>query len=763
MVNGRRVVRRGLVTAAGFAWCGALMCFCVAVRAQDNAAQTAKSLTVERIYSLPSLSGELAQGLKWRPDGKSVSYLESLEPAAKTAGKGKKAGGGDSDQKRQLWTMDTVSGERQVLIPAEKLKGVIAGSPAKPSQRTGLGRLTPEEYQWAPSGQAILFQGTTTLTWFDTKTQSARKLVTGAATLADPKISPDGRFVTFVRDHNVWVVSVANGKERAVTQGGTEEIRKGELDWVYPEELDLYTAYWWAPDSSAIAYLEMDERKVPQYPLVDFASYEGATEMQRYPIAGGHNPVVSVFVVSLKGGAPHRMDSGSETDVYIPRVAWLPDSLRVAIERLNRPQTVLELLVADATSGKSRVVLTDKDLYWINVSAAPYFFSDGKRFLWTSERSGYRHIYLYDLSGKELAQLTKGDWEVFSVNAVAEAQGAVYFTATEKSALERHLYRVSLDGSGFKRITLETGTHSVAVAPGAAGFIDTYSTSATPPRQYLVRGDGSRIGAIHESSTSELDGYRLSPMEFLSVRAHDGMMLNASIIKPLNFDAKKKYPVIVFTYGGPDVQVVRNAWSGNTFLWNELMAEKGFIIFSLDNRGSAGRGHLFEEPIHLRFGAQEMSDQHDGVMYLKSLPYVDPQRIGIWGWTYGGHMTLHAVFGDPLDYKVGFAGGPVSDWHYYDSIYTERYLGLLPANEQGYDESSPVEKVKSFQGKLLIAHGTGDDNVHFEGTLALVDRLIAEGKYVELIPFPGRGHGINDLTDRRVLMQRVMQFFIDNL
>jgi dipeptidyl-peptidase-4 len=303
----------------------------------------------------------------------------------------------------------------------------------------------------------------------------------------------------------------------------------------------------------------------------------------------------------------------------------------------------------------------------------------------------------------------------------------------------------------------------VNFAPNAATFYDTYSNAATPPSQTLYRAGGTRIAAINENKVSELADYSLLPMEFLHVKSRDGVMLNASMIKPPNFDAQKKYPVLVYTYGGPHAQVVRNGWGGANFLWHELMAEKGYIIFSLDNRGSAARGHAFETPLHLRLGAQELSDQRDGVQYLKSLPYVDGSRIGIWGWSYGGHMTLHAMFEAGDDFKVGFAGGPVTDWHYYDSIYTERYLGLPQKNEKGYEDSSPVKYSGQLKGKLMIAHGTGDDNVHFANTLSVINDLIEAGKYVEVLAFPGRGHGVTDPPARRVLMQHVTQFFLDNL
>ncbi len=732
--------------SAGIALLGAAIC---SVAAAQSANSSGKQLTVERIYSQPSLSGRLYSGLAWTPDGKSMSYLE-------TKGRGKEA-------RKELWSISASTGERTLLLSADKLESVFPEDKSKPTQATGLGRRAPAEYRWAPSSGAILFVGSNALGWYDVKTQQARVLLSGKAAIADAKISPDGKWVSFVREHNLYAVSTADGKEHALTTGGTEEIRKGELDWVYPEELSISTAYWWAPDSSSVAFLEMDEGKVTKYPMVDFASFAGEAEEERYPVAGGSNPIIHVFVVAAAGGKARQMDTGAETNQYIPRVQWLPDSKHVAIERMNRKQTQIELLVADAGNGKSATILTDTDAYWINVSDELYFFKDGKRFLWSSERSGYRHLYLYDVSGKQLGQLTKGEWEVSGLSAVDEAKGIVYFSATEKSPTERQLYRVNLDGTGFSRISKEDGMHGFNISPDAASYEDTFSSAGTPPQQALRRIDGSTVTALNENKVEELAEYRLSPMEFLKVKSHDGIDLNAWMIRPPNFDPAKKYPVLVYTYGGPGAQVVTNAWGGSTYLWHELMAQKGFIVFALDNRGSTGRGHVFEEPIHFHFGAQELSDQRDGVAWLKAQPYVDAEHIGIWGWSYGGHMTLHLMFEDSQDFKAGFAGGPVTNWHYYDSIYTERYIGLLPENEESYRASSPTEKAGQLKGPLLIAHGTGDDNVHFSNTLELIDELISKGKSVEVMPFPGRGHGVSDPPARIVLMNRVTKFFVDNL
>lgn len=719
--------------------------------AQQKAASAPQpdELTVDRIYGYPSLSGRLTRGLAWSPDGKRLTFLE-------TKGMGK-------DAKTELWALDASSGERSLLISSKTLESILPAPPSKQSQATGPGRHAPAQYQWAPGGDALLFEGPNALAWFDLRSQVGKVLVSSKEELSDVKISPNGQYVSFLRDHNIWLFNTANGTQRAFTTAGTEEIREGELDWVYPEELDLYSSYWWAPDSSAIAYLEMDERKVTQFPLVDFGSFTGEADLQRYPVAGGANPVVRVLVGSLSGGEPRVMDTGAETDIYIPRVNWLPDSRHLAIQRLNREQTVLDLLLADASTGKSSTLLTESDKYWLNISDDLYFFKDGKRFLWSSERTGFRHLFLYSLDGKQLAQLTKGDWEVTRMEGVDEAKGVVYFTSAEKSPTERHLYRVSLNGSGFARITKQDGVHSVNLSPGANLFVDTYSNAMTPPRQDLYRVDGSQAATINENRVKELAEYHLTPVEFSIVQSRDGVSLNCFMIKPPHFDPSKKYPVIVYTYGGPSVQIVLNDWGGSTFLWHQMMAQRGYIIFALDNRGSAGRGHAFETPIFHRMGVQELSDQRDGVAWLQQQPWVDPHRIGIWGWSYGGHMTLHAMFDAADLFKAGFAGGPVTDWHYYDSIYTERYMGLPQKNEPAYKECSPAAHAANLKGKLLIAHGTGDDNVHYSNTLDLVNDLISDGKYVEVIAAPGRGHGVSDPPARKIVFTRVTQFFLDNL
>jgi dipeptidyl-peptidase 4 len=742
--------------------------FVVALAAMLGAAKAqpggAKTLTVERIYSAPSLSGYLTAGLEWSPDSKGVSYFRRGRSGL------------------EMWATDAAMGERKVLVKADVLAAATPPEKTSALESTGLGRVQAESYRWSPTGDALLFIGGSSLVLLDLKTMASKPLVIGmsgatgggADDIEDPKFSPDGKWVSFVRDANLYVVNVATAETRALTTGGSEEILKGQLDWLYPEELDAPTAYWWSPDSSKIAYYEMDERPVTRYPIMDMSSPVGAMEYTRYPQAGEANPIVRVGVVSVDGGGTKWMDAGADTDVYVARVVWLRDSRRVAIERLNRAQNRLDLLFCDAATGASATILTETDPYWINIADDLYFFADNKRFLWSSERTGFRHYYLYDLSGRQLSQLTSGDWQISgsggfgpgatSHSYVDEARGFVYFLSNKDDAREAQLYRLSLQDLSITRVTREPGAHEVLVAPDVSAFVDTYSTTSTPPRQDLDRMDGSRVVSIDENKVPELADYHLSPVEFLNVPANDGTKLYAKMIRPPDFDASRKYPVLIFVYGGPQDQEVRNDWDGADFLWHEMMAEKGYIVFTLDNRGSLGRGHAFETPLYHQFGKVELEDQLAGVKYLKSLPYVDGSRIGIWGWSYGGTMTLEAMCDAPGVFKAGVAVAPVSDWRLYDTTYTERYMGRPQDNPEGYKDSSPVNQAARLKGALMLAHGTGDDNVHFANTSEMINELILAGSYpADLMILPGRGHSMGDWQARIQLYQRITDFILRNL
>jgi dipeptidyl-peptidase-4 len=708
-----------------------------------------KQLTVEAIFGQPGLNGIPTPGLAWAPDGKSVSYFHLDFSAGKMT--------------RELWAMDAATGQTRPLVSAEKLETLMEPPKGQPSQKTGLGRHPPNGYFWAPDSKALLFAGEDQLVWLDLQTMTSRVLFQSASEIRDPKISPDGKLVGYLENHDLWVVPAAGGAPTQLTTGGKLSLLHGELDWVYPEELDLTTAYWWSPDSQRIAYLQMDESKVNQYPLVDLMSYTGTTEFERYPNAGDPNPIVRVGVVGIGGGATKWMDTGADDQVYLARVDWTPDSRQLAIQRLARSQKRLDLLMADTDTGKSSILLAEQDPYWINMSDDLHFLKGSDRFIWSSERSGYRHLYLYSRDGRLISQLTHGDWVVTGLQGVGETAGYLYYTGSQKSPIESHLYRVGLTGGQPQQLTHQDGSHFPLLAPNASGWVDRYTTAMLPMRTDLYSADGRHIAVINENKIPQLADYHLSPVKFLTVKADDGTTLYGSIIKPPDFDPSKRYPVIMDIYGGPGVQTVRDLWEGPSSLWKQMMAQKGYIIFSLDNRGMSGRGHAFEIPIYHHFGKVELQDQLTGVRYLKSQPWVDASRIGFAGWSFGGYMTLTAMFNAPGVFKAAFAGAPVTDWRQYDTIYTERYMGTPVENPAGYAESSPVNHAANLRGKLLIAHGTGDDNVHFANTVELEEKLIAADKYAEVAIYPGRGHGITDAPARIQLFQRVTQFFLDNL
>jgi dipeptidyl-peptidase-4 len=536
--------------------------------------------------------------------------------------------------------------------------------------------------------------------------------------------------------------------------------REGEPDWIYSHELGLNSAYWWSPDSSSIAWLETDDRAVDRYSL---RQSNGNERFLAYPKHGGVIPTVQLFVRNISDGLPRSINLGHNPDIYIPLVMWLPDGKHLAIERLDRSQKTLDLLISNAATGKSRIVLTERDAYWINLSNALYFFKGSSRFLWSSERSGYRHLYLYDLSGRLLTQITQGSWEVTSLDNVDEALGVVYFTATEESPLVRQLYRASLDGSASTRLSNQSGTHEVVFSPHGEVYLDTWSSHSTSAHIELLRTDGSMISRLNSNLPDDFAAIQLSLPSFFTVTTHMELGLNAWIIKPRDFDPAHHYPVILYVAGGPGEQIVRDMWGGDISLWFSLMAQKGYIVFAIDNRGSAGHGHLFEEPIHLRLSAAEMSDQRDGVQYLRSQPWVDQSRIGICGWGYGGFLVIHGMLDRPLLFKAGFAGSPITDWHLYDAAFAERYLGDPVRNQDGWLSSSPLENAKNLKAPLLLAQAMLDERIHTEHSLMLLDELLANGKYADLLLFPDRQDLFVDYDTRLILFQRLTDFFLKNL
>jgi dipeptidyl-peptidase-4 len=559
------------------------------------------------------------------------------------------------------------------------------------------------------------------------------------------------------------VIELASGKEARLTEDGSSAHLNGKLDWVYEEELAGRKAigYAWSPDSRWIATLSLDETKVPTYPIVDRLENHPTTTEQRYPQPGDPNPVVGLSMIQVeapKGGLTHRdhVWTGGNAE-YVPRLGWTPDGSAVWYQLLDRSQTRLELVREDVATGKAVTLLVERDAAWINLHDDEHFFRDG-RLLWSSEAGGFRHLVAYAADGTPRA-ITSGPWEIASVAAVDEPGGWIYFTANEAGPLEDQLYRVRPDGSGFARLTREAGTHRVDVAPGVKFILDTFSDASHAPTMRVLDREGRVLRAVAPVQPPSLGDYVLGTIEFLTIARPGGAMLQASLLKPAGFDPARKYPVVVYVYGGPHAQVVRNGWGRQTQLFHHYLASRGFLVFSVDNRGSSARGRDFERALLGRLGKVELEDQLAGVGYLKTLPYVDASRIGIWGWSYGGFMTCYALTNAPGVFRAGAAVAPVTDWRRYDSIYTERYLKLPADNEAGYRDSSPVNQADKLADALLLLHGTGDDNVHWGNTLAFVDRLYRAGKPYDLQLYPNKNHSILGKDARAHLYRRVAEHF----
>ena len=718
--------------------------------AQQLPVSQIQSLTPERILSQPNLDGELLRHLHWTTDGIHLAWIQSSPPSTPS-----------KLPISEIWSLDTATAHASLLVSAAQLSTALAStSPAHKAKNDDHPHATPSlsDYAWSPDGHALLLITPVSLVWLDLQSGHTRVLVSSAEESSDVQLSPDGRYVSFIREHTLWLAATATGTARRFTPVGSADLREGEPEWPYRNELGLKAAYWWSPDSSRIAYLETDDRHTGRYNL---RSADGQERAIAYPLPGTILPVVHLFVQALNGGERRAIDLGRAD--YLPRVNWTPDANHFAVERLSRDQKTLDLLLADPATGKSRPILSDKDSYWINLADGPRFLRDSKRFVWSSERSGYRHLYLYDIEGHKLAQLTSGEWEVTSLNAVDESSGRVYFTSTKQSPLERQVYRVNLDGSGLTPITQQKGTHDAVFSPNPQLFVDTFSTAATPPQQSARHADGTLLATINQNAVPSLAAYKLPPVEFLTVQTHMGAELNALVIRPSDFDASRKYPAIVYIAGGPGEQVVRDKWGGDTFLWLRMMAQKGYVIYAQDGAGTAGRGHLFEEPLHLRLSSLEMADQRDGVRYLRSLPYIDPARVGIYGWGYGGFLVLHAMLDKPVAYKAGIAGAPVSDWRLYDAVFSERYLEDPVRNQDGYLDSTPIENAKNLTGSLLIVQGMTDEKVHIENSLALLNEFLETSKYPSVMFFPDRGHNFDDREAKVALYRAMTDFFLRNL
>ncbi len=620
-------------------------------------------------------------------------------------------------------------------------------------------RVSEQAIQWSGDSSALLLSLGGDLFWLNAASGESQQLTRTEAQEEDPKLSPDAKKIAFRIDNDLYALDIATQKQTRLTRDGSETLLNAKLDWVYPEELDINTAYWWSPDSARIAYLQFDTAKVMIYPQTDLLKIPALPEPERYPQAGTPNSDVRLGVVDLELAKTRWMDFGETRDFLLARVAWLNQS-EIAVQRMTRTQDRLDFLAANWETRAVRRVFGESDPYWINVHSLTRTEPAEKRIVWASEKSGTRHLYLMSFDGKELGQITKGDWEVSDLAGVDWSRKLVYYTSTEASPLERHLYVIGLDGKGKKRLSQEPGTHSVNMSPTAEFYLASHSSSTQPSQQTLHAASGALIETLRPRDTKTQNEYELLPTEFHTFKAADGALLHARMIKPKNFDPSKKYPAVVMVYGGPHVQTVRNQWAGAN--WDQVLAHKGFVIWQADNRGSAGRGHAWESKVSRNFGAIEVADQKAGVEHLVSLGFVDATRVGMYGWSFGGYMTLNTMLEEPKLIRAGISGAPVTNWLLYDTIYTERYMGLPQENEAAYKKASPVHKAKNLEGKLMLVHNFGDDNVLFQNMLQMTDALQRAGKHFELSVYPQKSHGVGGPA-RHHLNEAMTDFFERNL
>jgi len=728
-----------------------------------------KQLTIEAIFSEGGVTGQPPEGMQWSPDGTKLSYVQR----------------DDSGEHGALYYIDLATGKSAVLVSGEKLSSLAppASSIKDERQKEAVQRYSVAAYHWSPDSKHLLFDSMGQLWMYSLETGTAVQVTSSADPAVDPKFSPDGERLAYVRKHDLYVRDFKGGREEALTRDGGDNLLNGEVDWVYREELYTRSNYVWSPDGRSIAFLQMNEKDVPTYPIVDWLPTHPTVDMEKYPKAGDPNPVVRLGVLPSTGGKVKWISAGSgkegdlplgnDPNVLVPRFGWVRDGLLWAIV-LNRVQTRADIYFMDVQSGKSRRVLTETTDVWIDMHPEIDFdlLSSGDRFLWTSWRDGHYHIYLYrfdkqnPLAGEAtlVSQLTSGHWEVENINAVDETQSIVYFTANEGDWRQANLFAVGLDGKNFHRISKEDGTHNVNVGPPRAGvYVDSYSALATPPRTALCTIDGACTPFWRPHSLEE---YNLTAPKPVELTAADGTTkLLGTLLLPEGgpMMANGKAPLILSPYGGPGVQYVRDAWGGERYLFDQILARRGFAVLKVDNRGMANRGKAFASPIKHHMGAAELDDQLAAVkQVLQQYPQLDGSRLGFWGWSYGGYFTLYTLEKSDL-FKVGVAVAPVTDWRDYDSVYTERYMGLPIDSEDGYRKSSPVNFAGDLKGNLLEVHGTSDDNVHLQNTIQMVNAFINSGKQFQLMLYPRKTHGIAGKGSRTHLFHLIQDEFEKNL
>jgi dipeptidyl-peptidase-4 len=583
--------------------------------------------------------------------------------------------------------------------------------------------------------------------------------------------SPDGTKVGFVRANNIFIKDLSSGKETQVTNDGSQNnIINGATDWVHEEEFAFSTAFFWSPDSKKIAYYKFDESKVKEFSFNEFNSQLYPSEYKfKYPKAGEDNSIVTIHIYDLTAASDKLMDIGKETNQYVPRIKWTKDANLLSIVRMNRYQNKLDLLISNVNTGESKVVYTETCNTYIDIHEAQgdyvYFSADKKYFIITQEKDGYNHIYRYDMTGKIINQVTKGNWDVVNFKGIDEKTQTIFYTASETTASEKDIYSIKTDGSGKKKISTEKGTHIPEFSTGMKFYINSFSSANKPAVISIFDAKGKQIRVLknNEELINKMSEFNISNKELFMFKTSEGVELNAWMIKPSNFDATKKYPVFLTFFGGPGSNKVNNSFDGRDFFWHQLLAEKGYIVMCVDNRGTMYRGKAFKHATYKQLGKLEVADQIETAKYLGQLPYVDKTRIGTFGWSYGGYLSSLCITKGADYFKMAIAVAPVTNWRYYDNIYTERFMSLPQENASGYDDNSPINYVSKLKGKYLLIHGSADDNVHFQNTMEMVNALVKANKQFDLFIYPDKNHGIYGGNTRLHLYNKMTDFILNNL
>ena len=758
----------------------AFLCLALAAGLPTSAAQPADTeaveLTLESLFASPTFSGQGFRGGQWAESGPVVRYIER--------------DAGTTDLMEYNLETDT----RTVLIDGSGLE--------KPD---GDGLIQIESYAYSADRSKVLLYTDSERVWrLNTKGyyylyDLAEQTVTPIADRADgfqmfAKLNPAGDHVAFVRDRDLWLVDLATMEETRLTDTGSEGgIINGTFDWVYEEEFGLRDGFRWSPDGDHLAFFQLDESATRDFQMTDFRTLYPEYTRFRYPKAGEVNSEIRIGVIDVPGGETRFFETetwgnDSEDTEYISLMGWTPEidgRHHVWMFRMNRDQTDLDLLYGEPTSMAVETVLEESADWWIDVETGfsdinmgtITYLEDGEHFVWRSDRSGFSHLYLYRNDGTFVRPLTSGDWDVTGFSGIDEDAGVLYVTGTLESPMERHLYRVPLGTEGTNgaptepaRITRRAGWHSINLSNDLRYYLDTFSNTTTPSVVSLHRIDGEQLVVLEDNAdlAARVASLGLPPAEFLTVPAADGTPLNAYLIKPSDFDPSREYPLLIHTYGGPGSQEVRDAWGGTERLWHHLLAEEhGILVAGVDNRGTGGRGKTFKALAYKQLGILEAEDQTAAAQHFGEQDFVDEDRLGIWGWSYGGYLSLLAMLYEdgPETFRLGVAVAPVTNWRFYDTIYTERYLSTPQKNPEGYDLGSPVtyaDRMRDDQ-ELLIVHGDFDDNVHVQNAVVMADALIEANKQFEMMIYPGRNHGIYGGTTRLHLFTLLTDFITENL